>query len=200
MFLPPSFVLPDDYGLFVEAFKRHPGEVWIMKPVGRAQGKGIFLFTKLNQISNWRKDHKWKADQPQVRSPTGGAVLACAPGCTVTLRHLHCLPHTLHATARGPLCVRGVGHGCRRTTTLYKSTSTTPTSSQVRLATRHCTPPTRWATQPQPYILPPVQPVRGTAPTTAHWRARTPCTCCCPCACCGLVHVAAPVPVAAVPA
>ena len=39
-----------------------------MKPVGRAQGKGIFLFTKLSQISNWRKDHKWKADQPQVQS------------------------------------------------------------------------------------------------------------------------------------
>merc|ERR1719199_1745261 len=37
-----------------------------MKPVGRAQGKGIFLFTKLSQISNWRKDHKWKADQPQA--------------------------------------------------------------------------------------------------------------------------------------
>jgi len=68
MFLPPSFVLPDDYGLFLEAFKRNPGEVWIMKPVGRAQGKGIFLFTKLSQISNWRKDHKWKADQPQVQS------------------------------------------------------------------------------------------------------------------------------------
>lgn len=46
-FLPPSFVLPDDYSLFVEAFKRSPGAVWIMKPVGRAQGKGIFLFSKL---------------------------------------------------------------------------------------------------------------------------------------------------------
>ena len=29
-----------------------------MKPVGRAQGKGIFLFTKLNQVNAWKKDHK----------------------------------------------------------------------------------------------------------------------------------------------
>ena len=36
-FLPRS--LPAEYGLFVEEFKRTPGTTWIMKPVGRAQGK-----------------------------------------------------------------------------------------------------------------------------------------------------------------
>jgi len=81
MFLPSSFVLPDDYGLFVEAFKRNPGETWIMKPVGRAQGKGIFLFSKLSQISNWRKDHKWKADAPQVCTSRSGAA-PCVAGLT----------------------------------------------------------------------------------------------------------------------
>ena len=93
-FLPTSFVLPAEYGamparlaptaaaifmhievnvipcgavgLFVEAFKREPGGLWIMKPVGKAQGKGIFLFTKLSDIKDWKKDHTWKSDAPQV--------------------------------------------------------------------------------------------------------------------------------------
>lgn len=62
-----TFVLPSEYGMFVEEFKRSPGAVWIMKPIGKAQGRGIFLFNKLSQISEWKKDHRWKADQPQVR-------------------------------------------------------------------------------------------------------------------------------------
>jgi tubulin polyglutamylase TTLL9 len=36
--------------MFVEEFKRSGG-VWIMKPIGSAQGKGIFLFNKLSQAS-----------------------------------------------------------------------------------------------------------------------------------------------------
>ena len=54
-------MLPADYGLFVEEFKNHPsGTIWIMKPTGSAQGKGIFLFTKLSAINEWKKDHTWK--------------------------------------------------------------------------------------------------------------------------------------------
>lgn len=67
-FLPTSFVLPAEYGLFVEAFKREPGGLWIMKPIGKAQGKGIFLFTRLSDIKDWKKDHTWKADAPQAES------------------------------------------------------------------------------------------------------------------------------------
>lgn len=53
---PHSFVLPQDYNLFVEAFKREaPGQMWIMKPVGRSQGKGIFLFHSLHQIAGWKR-------------------------------------------------------------------------------------------------------------------------------------------------
>ena len=26
---------------------------WIMKPIGKSQGKGIFLFNKLAQVSQW---------------------------------------------------------------------------------------------------------------------------------------------------
>ena len=64
-FFPGTYVLPADYGLFVEEFKNHPsGTIWIMKPTGSAQGKGIFLFNKLAQINDWKKDASWK---------TGGA-------------------------------------------------------------------------------------------------------------------------------
>ena len=66
-FSPTTYVLPVDYGLFVEEFKSHVGAFWIMKPIGGAQGKGIFLFNKLSQIADWKKDHRWKADNPQAR-------------------------------------------------------------------------------------------------------------------------------------
>ena len=39
-----------------------------MKPIGGAQGKGIFLFNKLSQIADWKKDHRWKADNPQAET------------------------------------------------------------------------------------------------------------------------------------
>ena len=37
-FFPATFVLPAEYGLFVEEFKRTPGVTWIMKPVGLFAG------------------------------------------------------------------------------------------------------------------------------------------------------------------
>ena len=36
-FLPATYMLPNDYPLFVEEFKRQPNATWIMKPAGRAQ-------------------------------------------------------------------------------------------------------------------------------------------------------------------
>lgn len=45
-FYPTTFTLPGDYSLFVEEFKKQGG-VWIMKPIGKSQGKGIFLLNKL---------------------------------------------------------------------------------------------------------------------------------------------------------
>lgn len=32
------------------------------------KGKGIFLFNRLSQISDWKKDHKWKAESPQAET------------------------------------------------------------------------------------------------------------------------------------
>ncbi|XP_029013456.1 probable tubulin polyglutamylase TTLL9 isoform X2 [Betta splendens] len=55
-FFPCTFTLPSEYHLFVEEFKRSPGSTWIMKPVAKSQGKGIFLFRKLKDIMDWKKD------------------------------------------------------------------------------------------------------------------------------------------------
>ncbi|CAB3399038.1 unnamed protein product [Caenorhabditis bovis] len=55
-FLPSSYVLPAEYHLFVEEFRKYPSDtIWIMKPVAGAQGKGIFLFRKLKHIQEWKK-------------------------------------------------------------------------------------------------------------------------------------------------
>lgn len=55
-------MLPAEYGMFLEEFKKHPGARWIMKPIGKAQGRGIFLFEKLSEISDWKRDHTWKSE------------------------------------------------------------------------------------------------------------------------------------------
>jgi tubulin polyglutamylase TTLL9 len=57
-FIPPTYCLPKEYSMFVEEFKKIGG-VWIMKPIGSAQGKGIFLFTRLSEISDWKTDFKY---------------------------------------------------------------------------------------------------------------------------------------------
>jgi tubulin polyglutamylase TTLL1 len=51
--IPVTYILPGDYTLFVEEFRKTSKNMWIMKPCGRAQGKGIFLVNKLNQLKKW---------------------------------------------------------------------------------------------------------------------------------------------------
>ena len=67
-FSPTTYNVPSEYTLFVEEFKRHPKSVWIMKPIGKAQGKGIFLFNKLNQISEWKRDYRWRTEGQQAEN------------------------------------------------------------------------------------------------------------------------------------
>lgn len=57
---PITFVVPQEYNMFVEEFKKHSGATWIMKPVGRSQGAGIFLVNKLAQLQQWRPATNWK--------------------------------------------------------------------------------------------------------------------------------------------
>lgn len=54
-FFPMTYELPSEYHIFVEEFKRNPGQIWIMKPIAKSQGKGIFLFRKLKDIVEWKK-------------------------------------------------------------------------------------------------------------------------------------------------
>ena len=55
-FFPTTYELPSEYHIFVEEFKKNPGTVWIMKPIAKSQGKGIFLFRRLKDITEWKKD------------------------------------------------------------------------------------------------------------------------------------------------
>ena len=41
--------------MMLRAF-REVGGVWIFKPVGRAQGKGIFLVNKPSQVEAWLRE------------------------------------------------------------------------------------------------------------------------------------------------
>lgn len=51
--IPLTFMLPADYNLFVEEFRKNPNTTWIMKPCGKARGIGIFLVNKLSQLRKW---------------------------------------------------------------------------------------------------------------------------------------------------
>jgi tubulin polyglutamylase TTLL1 len=52
-YVPTTYLLPADYSLFVEEFRRNPHSMWIMKPTAKARGIGIFLVNKLAQIKKW---------------------------------------------------------------------------------------------------------------------------------------------------
>lgn len=73
-FFPDTFSLPAEYSLFVEQFKNNNSNsaVYIMKPIGSSQGKGIFLFERLSQISEWKKDYRYKIES-SVGERRGGA-------------------------------------------------------------------------------------------------------------------------------
>lgn len=58
-FVPVTYLLPADYTIFVEEFRRNPNAMWIMKPTSRSQGKGIFLINKLAQIKKWSMQSRW---------------------------------------------------------------------------------------------------------------------------------------------
>lgn len=75
-FVPVTYMLPADYNLFVEEFRKSPSSTWIMKPCGKAQGKGIFLINKLSQIKKWSRDSK-------TSSYVGQPAVLCTPSLAV---------------------------------------------------------------------------------------------------------------------
>ena len=56
--VPMTYLLPGDYTIFAEEFKKSPNTTWIMKPTSRSQGSGIFLVNKLKQIQKWANNGK----------------------------------------------------------------------------------------------------------------------------------------------
>jgi len=52
-FIPATYNLPSDFSLWSEEFKRHNDDVWILKPHGRAQGKGIVLANKFATVKRF---------------------------------------------------------------------------------------------------------------------------------------------------
>lgn len=72
-FIPHTFFLPSEYYLYVEEFKKLASTdnklLWIMKPISRCQGKGIFLISKLNQIALWRTKPGDRNKQPEKEKP-----------------------------------------------------------------------------------------------------------------------------------
>ncbi|RUS81101.1 hypothetical protein EGW08_011141 [Elysia chlorotica] len=67
-FFPSTYELPSEYHIFVDEFRRNPGTIWIMKPIAKSQGKGIFLFKKLKDITDWKRGVEY---QPQLQQPDG---------------------------------------------------------------------------------------------------------------------------------
>ena len=72
---PNTYVLPLEYSIFVEEYKRIQSEkakgekcIWIMKPCGKAQGKGIFLVDRLSQITDWKSETRFRPENPGVES------------------------------------------------------------------------------------------------------------------------------------
>jgi len=57
-FYPMTYYMPNEYTLFLDEYKRSPNQLWIMKPVGKAQGRGIFIITNQNQLINWKNSLK----------------------------------------------------------------------------------------------------------------------------------------------
>lgn len=76
-FFPRTFVLPSEHAMFVRAFKDSGGGIWIIKPIGRAQGAGIFLVNKLKQVESWLKarqsNARDRASSASTSDPAGSA-------------------------------------------------------------------------------------------------------------------------------
>lgn len=78
-FFPLTYTMPSDYSVFVEDFKRNPTAVWIMKPNGKSQGKGITIISKMAQLKKWYAAVTKQTTAGAAGGATGGAGGAAEP-------------------------------------------------------------------------------------------------------------------------
>ncbi len=53
-FFPLTYYMPNEYAIFLSVFKQDPNQIWIMKPACKAQGRGIFLISSIEQVTKWK--------------------------------------------------------------------------------------------------------------------------------------------------
>uniref|UniRef100_A0A2S2QC69 Putative tubulin polyglutamylase TTLL1 n=1 Tax=Sipha flava TaxID=143950 RepID=A0A2S2QC69_9HEMI len=68
-FFPTTFEMPKEYDLFLEEFTRGESKVWIMKPVGKCHGNGIFLVNRLSQVDRWSPAYRHTLDYRLTGAP-----------------------------------------------------------------------------------------------------------------------------------
>ncbi|KAJ0177247.1 hypothetical protein K1T71_007256 [Dendrolimus kikuchii] len=56
--IPLTYILPSDYNMFIEEYRKFPQATWILKPCGKSQGAGIFLINKLSKLKKWSRESK----------------------------------------------------------------------------------------------------------------------------------------------
>lgn len=87
--------------MFVEAFKREGG-LWIMKPVGRCQGRGIFMLDRLGQAATWKKvNDEREAEKKEIYVVSKCASLPCHRR---SLAYPPTMPPTLNVTEIASVC------------------------------------------------------------------------------------------------
>lgn len=52
-FFPATYSMPSEGHLLLDEFKRNLNHIWIAKPNGKSQGKGVFMIHKMNQLKKF---------------------------------------------------------------------------------------------------------------------------------------------------